>query len=134
MGSFYPRWTIGALGLGAAVAVAMPAGAALNALGKLQPGLYQLRDKEGHEAPFRVCAANTEVLTRLRHRQMNCTNKVFTNEGHESVVEYTCGGEGMGRTHIRVETPRLAQIDTQGLSGAAPFANRYEARRIGDCR
>ena len=48
-------------------------------------------------------------------------------------VNYTCPGIGRGRTTIRVETPRLVQIDSQGLDRGAPFALRAEARRIGPC-
>ena len=37
-------------------------------------------------------------------------------------VNYSCPGAGRGRTTIRFETPRLVQIDSQGLDHGAPFA------------
>ncbi len=40
---------------------------------------------------------------------------------------------GSGRTTIRVETPRLVQIETQGIADQSPFAFSAEARRIGTC-
>ena len=43
-------------------------------------------------------------------------------------VNYSCPGVGRGRTEIRFETPRLIQIDSQGLDRGAPFALRAEAR------
>jgi hypothetical protein len=50
------------------------------------------------------------------------------------VVSYQCIGAGKGRTDIRVETPRLVQIDAQGIADGAPFALSLEGRRTGDCR
>jgi hypothetical protein len=49
------------------------------------------------------------------------------------VVQYTCRGKGYGRTHIRRETGRLVQIDSQGIAGGLPFEFSAEARRVGDC-
>ena len=42
-------------------------------------------------------------------------------------VNYVCPGMGRGRTILRVETPRLVQIDSQGLHNGAPFALRAQA-------
>jgi len=41
---------------------------------------------------------------------------------------------GRGRTILRVETPRLVQIDSQGLHYGAPFALRAQARKTGPCQ
>ena len=51
----------------------------------------------------------------------------------EVIVQYTCRGKGYGRTHIRRETSRLVQIDSQGIAGGLPFEFSAEARRVGDC-
>lgn len=48
-------------------------------------------------------------------------------------VTYSCSAQGWGRTELRIETPGLYQLDTQGISGNEPFALRAEARRTGDC-
>ena len=48
-------------------------------------------------------------------------------------VQYTCPGRGFGRTHIRRETRRLVQIDTQGVAEGLPFSASIEGRRVGDC-
>ena len=51
----------------------------------------------------------------------------------QTTVQYTCRGRGYGRTHLRFETARLLQFDTQGVLDGIPFAMTAEARRIGDC-
>jgi hypothetical protein len=48
-------------------------------------------------------------------------------------VHYTCPGAGHGRTTVRVETPRLVQIESQGMARNEPFAIRLEGRRTGNC-
>jgi hypothetical protein len=50
-----------------------------------------------------------------------------------ATVHYSCPGSGWGRTTVRVETPRLARVETQGIAGKAPFAFTAEARRVGAC-
>jgi hypothetical protein len=49
-------------------------------------------------------------------------------------VTYDCAQAGQGRTALRVETARLVQIDSQGVSGGTPFAMTLEARRVGACK
>ncbi len=49
-------------------------------------------------------------------------------------VQYTCRGNGYGRTSIRRESETLVQIEGQGVAGGAPFQFRAEARRTGACR
>ena len=58
---------------------------------------------------------------------------VLSNDVKGATVHYTCPANGFGRTSVRVETPRLAKIDTQGIMGNAPFAYRAEARKVGAC-
>ena len=53
---------------------------------------------------------------------------------NEVTGQYTCRGDGYGRTHIRRETATLAQIDGQGIAGGKPFQFAAEARRVGSCR
>ena len=51
----------------------------------------------------------------------------------EVTVHYTCGKQGHGRTTVRKETPRLVQVDTQGIRNGQPFSFAYEARKGGGC-
>ena len=59
---------------------------------------------------------------------------VVVEDGARDVtVQYTCRGNGYGRTHIRKETGTLVQIDSQGISGGKPFQFTAEARQTGRC-
>ena len=113
---------------------AQPAPASLAALGKLQAGMWQLRDLDrgGAELPP-VCLGDPAVLVQLRHRGASCSRRVVAQGPATATVHYTCPVGGFGQTLIRVETPRLVQIETQGITGTIPFASRVEARRVGSC-
>jgi hypothetical protein len=128
------RW--GALGLAGLAAAAAPvfafAVAKPEALAKLERGRWQLLDAEGSAARS-VCLADPVALVQLEHEGVSCGQEVLASEAGAATVEYTCPGRGFGRTSIRVETPRLARIDTQGLADGRPFAYRVEARKVGSC-
>jgi len=124
--------------LGSATLLALPVTAAqaprgLTALARLQPGQWQLRDLDGGGAPQSICVADPNLLMQVQHRTSPCSRLVIANDSQAATVHYTCPATGFGRTSLRVETPRLAKIDTQGISDNAPFAYRLEARRTGDC-
>lgn len=137
-----PRWNRtncrAAFALGAVVLAAAPAGtqgrADLAALRRLQPGLWQLRDlgNPGRALPP-VCIGDPAVLTQLQHPRLPCSRVVISSDLREATVHYTCRDKGFGRTTVRVETARLATIDSQGIIDNAPFAFRAEARRTGPC-
>lgn len=106
----------------------------LPALAQLQPGLWVIRDLDDSRAPTRsICLGDPNVLMQLEHRGAPCSRLVIESGPLAATVHYTCPATGFGRTTIRVETPRLAQIDTQGILRKAPFALRAEARRVGAC-
>lgn len=123
-----------ALGMIASVAAAAFAQEQLTSLARLEPGLWQLRDLD--DAGVRhppICVADPAMLMQLQHRNSPCSRLVISSDTKGATVHYTCPANGFGRTSLRIETPRLAQIDTQGISGNAPFAYRVEARRTGSC-
>ena len=123
----------GAFALLSAAAVAQGAGA-LPALAKLEPGLWQIRDLDAAgSAPERICVSDTAMLMQLQHRHAACTRQVISSEAASAKIHYTCPANGFGTTSVRVETPRLAKIDTQGIMDKIPFAFRAEVRRIGNC-
>jgi hypothetical protein len=126
-----------ALGLTIAISTAAAATGAANkvtALSRLEPGLWQLRDLDAPKAAQQsVCVADPILLMQLRHRTAPCTRLVIAEGEREAIVHYTCPASGYGQTALRVETPRLAQIDTQGIIENRPFAYRAEARRVGPC-
>jgi hypothetical protein len=127
------RW--GALGLAGAVAVAGPvfafALADLESFSKLEHGRWQLRGAGGESRS--VCLGDPTALVQLEHAGVSCTQEVIASEKGGATVQYSCPGRGYGHTSIRVETPRLARIDTQGLVDGRPFSYRAEARKVGAC-
>jgi hypothetical protein len=133
--------TLLALGAVTVLAGFAPAGPArpqaatgLIALAQLEPGQWQLRDLDApRAAPRSLCVADPNALIQIEHPGAPCTRLVLANGAREGTIHYTCPSNGFGRTSVRVETTRLAKIDTQGIIGNAPFQLRAEARRTGSC-
>lgn len=127
------------IALGALVLVSPAASAPqpgkLGALARIEPGRWELRDLDNLRAQQQsICVADPVALVQLRHRGSPCSRLVISQDAEAATVHYTCPANGFGRTSVRLETPRLAQIDTQGIIDNAPFAYRVEARRVGPCK
>lgn len=103
----------------------------LTALAMIEPGLWQVRAPG--EPQRNICVNDGKALIQLRHPTNVCTRLVIANDRDRTTIHYSCPGAGWGRTTLRVETPRLARIDTRGIIDKAPFAFLAEARRIGPC-
>jgi hypothetical protein len=101
-------------------------------LDQLAPGQWELRDRSGTVVQ-RLCVASGRSLVQLRHQGQSCERFVVKDNRDEVDVQYTCRGRGYGRTSIRRETNRLAQIDSQGIADGLPFEFAVEARRTGEC-
>jgi hypothetical protein len=101
----------------------------VTSLATLDRGEWELRPRSG--APERVCLRDGRQLIQLRHPRQVCESVIVTDEPHDVTVQYTCRGNGYGRTHIRPETDRLVQIDTQGIVDGLPFNFEAEARWVG---
>jgi hypothetical protein len=127
------RW--GALGLAGLIAAATPlfafALAELEAFSQLERGRWQLRDAAGESRS--ICLGDPTALVQLEHKGVSCEQEILASEKAGATVQYSCPGRGYGHTSIRVETPRLARIDTQGLIDGRPFSYRAEARKVGTC-
>lgn len=124
-------------GLGALAGVFAPASAertSLAMLDRLERGAWELRIKGTSGEVESICIDDGRKLIQLRHPSERCSSVVVDDTQTEVTVQYTCPGKGYGRTHIRRETSRLAQVDTQGIANGFPFAFAAEARRVGDCR
>ena len=104
----------------------------LAALSSVETGQWQLRSRDGTENRS-MCVADARALLQVRHGRATCSRFVIANDARTSTVHYTCPGAGHGRTTIRVETPRLIQIDSQGIADNEPFALQFEGRRTGAC-
>lgn len=122
----------------AGIAASMPNAVAADtpvptALAAMQPGQWQLRSLDGSAPPKTLCIGDPRVLLQIRHGNIPCNKIVLTNNATQAVVNYSCAAAGNGRTSVRVETPRVIQIESQGIADKSPFDWTYEGRRVGDC-
>lgn len=118
---------------GTGVAAPAPAARPIKALSTLQPGQWEIRSRDNPQANRSFCMSDAKVLLQLQHPNNVCSRFVIADDGKQATVQYSCAAGGNGRTSIRVETPRLAQIETQGVADQMPFAFSAEARRTGEC-
>lgn len=100
-------------------------------LGSVERGQWELRS--GDSPAGTLCLGDPFLLAQPQHGPQPCTHEVISSDAHSVTVNYVCPGVGRGRTVLRVETPRLVQIDSQGLHNGAPFALRAQARKVGAC-
>jgi hypothetical protein len=102
-------------------------------LDQLESGRWELRSRDMRGPAEQLCIRDGRRLIQLRHPAANCEKLIVVDGASEVTVQYTCRGRGYGRTHIRRETGRLVQIDSQGILDGLPFAFAAEGRRVGDC-
>jgi hypothetical protein len=122
---------IGAAALGFALPAAAQSDSLLMLRG-LAKGEWTIKVRDG--SPERkICIRSGEELIQLRHRESNCNRFVVEDAANRVTIQYTCPGNGYGRTNIRRETGALVQIESQGISGGLPFQFAAEARRTGGC-
>lgn len=124
---------IGALALafGATLPVAAQ-GDGLAMLGKLAKGEWTIKPRDGSDER-KICLRSGEEFIQLRHTGRDCNRFVVEDQPSEVTVQYTCPGDGYGRTSIRRETKGLVQIESQGIASGLPFEFSAEARRTGGC-
>lgn len=108
-------------------------GPALAMLASLDDGQWELRYRDGSPSR-RVCVKSGQELIQLQHGGAACSRFVVEDGASTVTVQYTCRGNGYGRTSIRRESPSLVQIDSQGIATGLPFEFSAEARRVGACR
>ena len=102
-------------------------------LDQLERGRWELRMRDGAGTIQSICLSDGRRLIQLRHPLNSCERFVVDDEASDVTVQYTCRGRGYGRTHIRRESTRLVQIETQGIAEGLPFNFVAEGRRVGDC-
>jgi hypothetical protein len=98
----------------------------------LQDGSWEIRIR-GEEASRNICLRTGRELIQIRHQSERCSRFVVDDGATEVTVQYSCPGNGYGRTTIRRETPQLVQINSQGIEKNLPFHFNAEARRAGAC-
>lgn len=126
------RWLRSRRGIAAAAVVAAAAPIAANSaelgmLDSLLKGSWNLRIRDD-DSQRRICVRNGREFIQLRHTQPGCSRFVVEDKPDQVVVQYTCRGNGYGRTTIRRETNNLVQIRSQGIINGAPFSFSAEAR------
>ena len=101
-------------------------------LNSLTRGSWELRLRSdgGHRA---ICVRTGRELIQLQHPQVGCSQFIVQDDPDEVTVQYTCRGDGYGRTGIRRESNGLVQVSSQGIQGGMPFSLEGEARRTGPC-
>ncbi len=120
---------------GAVVLAGAPLGAQAPELGMLDSltkGAWDLRIRDDG-SQRKICVRDGREFIQLRHRQPGCSRVVVRDGADEVVVQYTCRGDGYGRTSIRREGNALIQIQSQGIQGGTPFSFSAEARHSGSC-
>lgn len=108
-------------------------GKSLAMLDSLDRGNWELRYRDSSGSPQKICLDSGAKLIQLRHPAMKCDRVIVKDSPTAVTVQYTCRGNGYGRTEIRRESSRLVQINSQGIAGGLPFSFAAEARRVGDC-
>jgi hypothetical protein len=120
-------------GTGIAAALALIGAPQPTVLGQSQAGLWEIVGAPGAKAPLRQCLADVGSLAEFEHRGKACKFKIIKSSASSTLVEYSCGPAGFGRSEVDVITPRSLRIDTQGISNQSPFSYVLQARRVGDC-
>lgn len=104
----------------------------LEVLNELAKGEWTIRFRDG--SPSRkICVRSGQEMLQLQHGRTGCRQVVLTDSKQEAAVQYSCKGDGYGRTIVRRETGELVQLSGQGFADGRPFEFFAEARRTGSC-
>lgn len=117
---------------GGLLAAPVLAQGSLAMLDTLEKGGWDVRYRDA-EGTRKICLRSGRELIQLQHRDAGCNRFVVEDGRSQVTVQYTCRGNGYGRTNIRKETAGLVQIESQGIADGRPFQFSAEARRVGVC-
>ncbi len=130
--AFYPVLLAALAGISSASAPAQAPG--MGALALVERGEWELHELGATTPNRRMCVTDARQLLQPEHPGEQCKRFIVENSAQHMTVTYDCAGAGQGRTAVRVETARLVQIRTQGVSGGSPFSRTIEGRRVGACK
>lgn len=125
----------GILAAGAVLWFAAPGfaqGNGLAMLATLAKGEWTIKQRGG-ASDRKICVRTGAELIQIIHRDSGCNQFVVEDGAARVTVQYTCPGNGYGRTSIRRETSSLVQVESQGIHNGMPFQLVAEARRTGNC-
>lgn len=117
----------------AVAATALVAASVPRALAPAAGGLWEVGRSAHDKAAERRCIANPGLLARWEHLRQKCDTTIVADKGTKAVIEYQCADGGFGHAELTLLTPRTIRVQTQGISGGAPFSYTLHARRIGGC-
>ena len=81
-----------ALGLSAMIsgAAVSAVGRPGSALGRLQPGLWEVRELGAGAQSQSICVSDPALLVQLRHGAAPCSRLILSNDQNGTNVHYTC--------------------------------------------
>lgn len=94
-------------------------------------GLWEVSRGNGFRRT--VCIPDPVVLAQFEHLRANCARDIVRDQQRRAEIHYTCAGGAFGQSTVDLITPRALRIETQGISGNAPFHYVLQARRVGNC-
>lgn len=94
-------------------------------------GLWEV--SRGNGARQSLCVPDPLALAQYEHLRANCARDIVRDQQRRAEIHYTCAGGGFGQSTVDLITPRALRIETQGISGNAPFHYVLQARRVGNC-
>ena len=94
-------------------------------------GLWEVSRANGGRR--NICIPDPIVLAQYENLRASCSRNVIRNQQARAEIHYTCAGGAFGQSTVELITPRSLRIETQGISGNAPFHYVLQARRIGNC-
>ena len=94
-------------------------------------GLWEVSRADGGRR--NICVADPAVLAQYEHLRSNCARDIIRNQQSRAEIHYSCPGGAFGQSTVELITPRSLRIETQGISGNAPFHYVLQARRVGNC-
>ena len=116
---------------GAALVVALAGAVRPAVFTQTSGGLWEVSRSNGGRR--NVCVADPTVLAQYEHLRSSCRRDIVRNLQSRAEIHYTCQGGAFGQTTVELITPRSLRIETQGISGDAPFHYVLQARRLGNC-
>ncbi len=131
------RFTLAGIAVAAAAGAVSAQGSDAGGMAMLnaaEAGRWELRDVRQNEILHAsVCVGNPVLLTQPQHGTAACSHTVISSSPRQLTVQYSCPGTGSGRTTLRLETPRLLRVQSQGMFRGAPFNFDAQARRVASC-
>lgn len=94
-------------------------------------GLWEVSRANGGRR--NICIADPSALVQYENLRASCTRDIVRESPTSAEIHYSCQSGAFGQSTVELITPRSLRIETQGISGNAPFHYVIQARRLGSC-